>query len=148
MNRITYGFILISAGLSVLAAQQPSAKATEMSTGEAVLSVCSLLENGQWIEGRTVTIQADVIGSQHALVLQGKACGEGIYLVHKWGQKGKTWESFDEALVRESSGLDPRVLLVTVRGVLSGGDVRGASSHRQIKVTKVLSVLLTDRKLP
>jgi hypothetical protein len=103
-------------------------------------SVCDVLHDRDALSDRVVTITGTVVGDRHSLVLQGKECGEGIYLIHKWGQTDGNWQEFDRAVARRTSGVEKGTLVVTVQGVYRNRVPTGSGYVRQFQAVRVLKV--------
>lgn len=108
-------------------------------------SVCDVLDDRQTYNNKEVQVEALLVASQHGAVLQGKTCGEGIYISHEAGRKDGNWPAFDEAIVKKASGLETAPLHVELRGLFRNRVPYGKSTIRQIEVHEVLSVMFLPK---
>lgn len=114
------------------------------STMPRPLTICEILASPGVYDEKTVSVSASVSGDRHSVILEGLACHDDIYLVHKWGQEGVLWKALDDALVRKRTGLDKRTLRVRVIGVFHGSVPIDDRHVKQFEVTSVIEVKFDD----
>jgi hypothetical protein len=130
---------MISTLLLALALVGANPAPQQASTQPVAHSVCALLKQQDFYDGKEVSVESLLVAGRHGAVLAGKTCGR-IYISHEAGQTEGKWPQFDDALVKKATGLETRPLKVNIRGIFHARVAYGKTTIRQIEVLEVLDV--------